>query len=111
MMPKNMTRPTNTLLLGALFGALSQMAYAQDHAEGKKTYDSLCFACHATAVANAPKLGDQKAWQPRLKQGVEALYATAIKGKNAMPPKGGATHLSDEQIKQAVDYMVSTVEQ
>jgi cytochrome c5 len=83
-----------------------QVAAAGD---GKAVYDKTCMACHAAGVAGAPKAGDKAAWEPRLKQGMEALYATSLKGKGAMPPKGGAVQLSDAEVKAAVDYMVSLV--
>ncbi|HYC35783.1 MAG TPA: c-type cytochrome [Usitatibacter sp.] len=79
-------------------------------AAGKSTYDSACAACHAAGVAGAPKLGDKAAWAPRLKAGKDQLYASAIKGKGAMPPKGGQTALSDDAVKAAVDYMTSSVQ-
>jgi cytochrome c5 len=75
---------------------------------GQALYQQACMACHAAGVANAPKLGDKAAWAPRLAQGVPALVTSAIKGKGAMPPKGGST-ASDADIKAAVEYMVSTV--
>jgi cytochrome c5 len=71
-------------------------------------YTQICQTCHAAGVAGAPKLGDKAAWAPRLAQGVDGLTASAIKGKNAMPPKGGST-ASDAEIKTVVAYMVSTV--
>lgn len=78
-------------------------------AKGKSVFDGTCMACHATGVAGAPKAGDKAAWAPRLKAGVDALYASALKGKNAMPPKGGNTSLADADVKAAVDYMVGLV--
>ncbi len=75
---------------------------------GKSTYDAVCAVCHGAGVAGAPKLGDKAAWAPRLKQGVAAMHASAIKGKGAMPPKGGNPSLSDADVSAAVDYMVST---
>jgi cytochrome c5 len=77
---------------------------------GKSTYDSVCMACHGSGVAGAPKLGDKAAWAPRLKQGKDALHASALKGKGAMPPKGGNASLADDAVKAAVDYMVSTAQ-
>ena len=74
---------------------------------GKATFDSVCMACHATGVAGAPKMGDKAAWAPRIKQGKETLYNSALHGKGAMPPKGGNTALADDAVKAAVDYMVS----
>jgi len=71
-------------------------------------YTQICQTCHASGVAGAPKVGDKAAWAPRLAQGVDGLTASAIKGKNAMPPKGGST-ASDADIKAVVAYMVSSV--
>jgi cytochrome c5 len=62
--------------------------------QGKSVYDSACVACHGTGVAGAPKTGDKAAWAPRMKQGMPALYEAAMKGKGAMPPKGGNMALS-----------------
>jgi len=75
--------------------------------DGKKVYDTTCMACHAAGVAGAPKTGDKAAWATRLKTGNDALYASAIKGKAAMPPKGGNAGLSDAEVKAAVDFMVA----
>ena len=82
-------------------------AAAAGKPDGKKTYDTSCAACHATGVAGAPKFGDKAAWAPRLKLGIDALHAVALKGKGAMPAKGGNVSLPDADVKAAVDYMVS----
>ena len=74
---------------------------------GKATYDSVCSVCHATGVAGAPKFGDKAAWAPRIKQGKDQLHASALKGKGAMPAKGGNPALSDDAVKAAVDYMAN----
>lgn len=75
--------------------------------KGKAVYDTTCMVCHAAGVAGAPKLGDKAAWAPRIQTGVEALYNSSLKGKNAMPPKGGNAGLPDADVKAAVDYMVA----
>jgi cytochrome c5 len=75
---------------------------------GEALYKQACLACHAAGVAGAPKPGDKAAWAPRLAQGVPVLVQSAIKGKGAMPPKGGSS-ASDAEIQAAVEYMVSTV--
>ncbi len=67
--------------------------------------------CHGPGIAGAPKLGDKADWGPRIAKGKDTLYKHAIEGftgsKGVMPPKGGATTLSDDEVKTAVDYMVS----
>ncbi len=80
-----------------------------DAPRGKTVYDANCAACHAAGLAGAPKTGDKTAWAPRLKSGVNSLYTTALKGKGAMPPKGGNASLPDGDVKAAVDYLVSVV--
>jgi cytochrome c5 len=72
-------------------------------ADGKAVYEKTCAVCHKVM---APKLGDKAAWAPRIKQGADALTASVIKGKGAMPPKGGST-LPDADIKAAVEYIMS----
>ena len=77
--------------------------------DGKKIYDTTCVACHAAGVAGAPKTGDKPAWAARLDTGMNALYANALKGKGAMPAKGGNPALADAEVKAAVDYLVGLV--
>ena len=74
--------------------------------DGVTVFNTVCGACHNTGAAGAPKAGDKAAWAPRIAQGKETLYKSAILGKNAMPPKGGAADLSDGEIKAAVDHLV-----
>ncbi|MES2938180.1 MAG: c-type cytochrome [Pseudomonadota bacterium] len=75
-------------------------------AGGEALYKQACFACHAAGVAGAPKLGDKAAWAPRTQQGIAALVQSVLKGKGAMPPKGGSS-ASDAEIQAAVTYMVN----
>jgi cytochrome c5 len=74
---------------------------------GKEIYTAHCLACHSTGVAGAPKLGDKAAWKVRLGQGESALIASAMKGKGAMPPKGTCTDCSEDDLKRAIDYLLS----
>jgi cytochrome c5 len=69
-------------------------------------YESTCVACHGAGVAGAPKFGDKAAWAPRIAQGVPTLVGSALKGKGAMPPKGGSA-APDADVKAAVEYMVN----
>ena len=73
-------------------------------------YTQVCQVCHATGVAGAPKLGDKAAWAPRIAEAkdIDGMVAFAIKGKGAMPPRGGST-ASDAEIKAVVTYMVNSL--
>ncbi len=90
-----------------------KQAAAQADLGGEEVYKQSCQACHGAGVAGAPKYGDAAAWGPRIAKGADTLNKHAIEGFQGsagfMPPKGGATHLSDKSIVNAVDYMVSAV--
>ena len=83
----------------------------QDDNQGEAIYKKACVTCHGAGVAGSPKLSDKAAWGARIAQGNAVLTQHAIegfKGKTGyMPPKGGFMSLSDEEISQAVMYMVS----
>ena len=98
-----MKKLTLTAICTGLILATSGTAMA----DGAATYKQTCMACHAAGAANAPKLEDKAAWKPRIAQGKDALYASVLNGKGAMPPKAGRADLSDDVLKAAVDYMVS----
>lgn len=87
--------------------SLFAMQPALAGSKGEDTYKKACMACHAQGMAGSPKLGDKAAWKDRIKAGKEALYTSALKGKGAMPAKGGQTALADADVKAAVDYMVA----
>jgi len=78
-----------------------------DLAHGQQIYRQACAFCHDKGVAASPKIGDAAAWSPRLAQGMDVLYASALHGKRAMPAKGGNPSLADADVKAAVDYLVA----
>jgi cytochrome c5 len=79
---------------------------AASASSGEQVYNASCQMCHGTGVGGAPIVGDKAVWKTRIAQGKDALYASAINGKNTMPPKGGAMSTSDDDIKAAVDFMI-----
>jgi cytochrome c5 len=75
--------------------------------DGEGTFKKICSGCHGAGLLGSPKFGDKAAWAPRIAQGLDTLYVSAIKGKNAMPAKGGNPALADADVKAAVQYMVN----
>jgi len=73
--------------------------------EGKAVYNAVCHTCHAAGLLGSPVFADAGAWGPRIAKGKDTLYTHAINGFNAMPAKGGAD-IVDEEVQNAVDYMV-----
>lgn len=69
-------------------------------------YQGACLACHSTGVAGAPKIGDAGAWKARLGNGLDAMIASAIIGKGAMPPRGGSQY-SDDQMRAVIEYILA----
>ena len=74
---------------------------------GEEIYKAVCSACHDSGAAGAPKFADKSAWAARLKKGQKALLASAIKGLNAMPPRGGGVDLSDLEMERVVVYLAN----
>lgn len=74
--------------------------------DGESIYNAICKTCHGTGLVGAPKFGVAGDWSPRIAKGKDTLYNNAINGIGAMPAKGGAD-IADEEVKNAVDYMLS----
>ncbi|TAH43875.1 MAG: cytochrome c5 family protein [Betaproteobacteria bacterium] len=84
------------------------------NAVGESVYKKTCALCHASGVAGAPIPGNKADWEPRIAQGKDILYKHALEGftgaKGMMPPRGGSTSLTDDEVKAGVDFMVSKLQ-
>ena len=78
---------------------------------GPQVYNVACNTCHATGVGGAPVLGDKPAWRSRIAQGSRILEDHVINGYQGevgyMPPKGGRLDLSDQEILDALAFMLA----
>ncbi len=107
-----MSRFISAALCALFVFAMSSTAAnaAYNSAAGKATYDSSCVTCHKDGLMGAPKTGDKAAWAPRIAQGEAILVSKSIKGftgkKGMMMPKGGNPKLTDQQVGNAVAYIV-----
>lgn len=97
-----MKKVASVIAISALLGLSGAVL-----ADGQQTYQSSCQACHATGAAGAPKLGDKEAWAPRIAQGMDTLLKNATEGLRAMPPKGACAACTEDDLKGAIEYMVS----
>jgi cytochrome c5 len=74
---------------------------------GQEVYETYCAVCHKDGIAGAPKFRSEADWKPRLSQKkIDELTLTAIKGINAMPAKGTCGECNEDDIKQAIQYML-----
>jgi cytochrome c5 len=87
-----------------------QLAALSDGFNAETTYMASCFACHSSGAAGAPKVGpgNAAAWAPRMEKGIDAVLANAIKGVNAMPPKGLCFNCTDDDLRAVIEYMVAS---
>ena len=95
-----------TIATAIISVALLGFAGLASAADVEGIYKAKCQACHANAVAGAPKFGDKASWAPRIATGMDAMMVTVMKGKNAMPPKGTCMDCSEDDLKAVVQYMV-----
>lgn len=87
--------------------AAAPVAVASGPKSGKEVFENFCTTCHTAGVLGAPKMGTAADWAPRIAKGKDTLYTHAINGFNSMPAKGMCSACSDDELKGAVDYMVS----
>jgi cytochrome c5 len=73
---------------------------------GDAVVQGQCLVCHGAGLAGAPKIGDVAAWAPRIATGFDALWNSALKGKNGMGAQGGGEY-SDFEIARAVVHMTN----
>lgn len=76
---------------------------------GEQVVEAQCSKCHKEGVGGAPRIGDHKAWTPRLNQGLDHLVRSAIRGHGGMPPRGDRADLTDAEIRNAIVYMFNPV--
>jgi cytochrome c5 len=83
-------------------------AGSQSARTGEQVVRFQCVLCHGAGMAGAPRIGDRKAWEKRLGAGEEALLRSAQQGRGAMPPNGGLSDISAQELRGAIDYMIKS---
>lgn len=74
---------------------------------GEEVFGAYCVACHGSGAPGIPQVGDKEAWAPRVALGADALVASVMNGKNAMPPMGLCGECSEAEIRNAVEHILS----
>ena len=93
-------QPVGTVVLAEATGPKGMMT-------GDQVYGQVCKTCHEAGLAGAPKVGDKAAWGKVIAQGEKTAFDHAINGFKAMPPRGGNSDLTDDEVKRAVVFMAS----
>jgi len=76
---------------------------------GDQVYNAACAGCHISGAAGAPKTGDAGAWATRLDKGMDTLVKHVVEGYNAMPARGLCADCSDQELADAVAFMVDAL--
>jgi cytochrome c5 len=97
-----------SLLTLSACGKSSENEEAPQISAGEALVNANCKVCHAQGINGAPIIGNSKMWSGRLEKGLPALTQNAINGVGLMPARGGST-LSDDEIAEAVSFMVSKI--
>ena len=74
---------------------------------GEEVVKAVCGMCHTAGLMNAPKIGDNGQWVPRIAQGYDVLVSHAINGIRSMPARGGNPALTDGEVANAVVHMAT----
>lgn len=74
---------------------------------GREVYVQSCAMCHANGVGGAPRPGRPEDWGERSRNGPAALMVSVLRGKGAMPPKGGNASLTAAEAYVALDFMLN----
>ena len=86
--------------------AMASASASSSSRSGQEVYQASCAACHNSGAAGAPRLGAGE-WATRLdEKGMDTLVTHTIDGYNAMPPRGGCSDCSDDEIADAVQHII-----
>lgn len=75
--------------------------------KGREVYMQSCAMCHSPGTGGAPRPGVSEDWAERAKKGPAELMISVLRGKGAMPPKGGNASLSRTEAYLALDFMLN----
>jgi cytochrome c5 len=103
----DMKKIAATLVLGICMFACGIASAGGDAKAGEAVYNRACKMCHDSGMMGAPKTGDKAAWAARIKQGADILTKNTITGLKAMPARGSCASCSDDDIANAVAYLIS----
>ncbi len=90
---------------------LSPLAHAEPE---NKTFNKVCHSCHTGGfkgfMSGAPNINEKESWQAYLeKHSVDEMKAIVLQGSDDHKVKGGCKKCSDEEVIDAIEYMLRHV--
>ena len=78
---------------------------------GKKVFYKTCTSCHTGGfkgwITGAPEIGDWDEWEPYFQKGFSVLVTNVNEGTKGHAVKGECDDCTEEQIKAAIEYIMS----
>lgn len=81
----------------------------KDKKPGKAIYKAFCANCHNVKPlisVGAPRFRIKKDWADRIKNTKDNFLEVIDKGKGLMPARGGCFECSDQDLLEAIKYML-----
>ncbi|MDJ0992505.1 MAG: c-type cytochrome [Dinoroseobacter sp.] len=80
-----------------------------------ETFDAVCAACHTGGlrgmISGAPNVKRPDAWRPHLSQhSPDQMLRIVLNGTADHKARGGCDSCSDQQITEALEYLLSVVQ-
>ena len=108
-------RATSLVFIAAVGLAAMAAAIAGGHesaeVSGEAVYEANCANCHSGGFGGfftgAPKVGKKKDWAELIPKGIDTLTANTISGIGDMAARGACESCTDEEIRAAVEHMVT----
>lgn len=93
------------IFLGVIF--CNNIYAVTNTAKGQRIYEQYCHICHEPGLVGAPKFRNKAEWDERLaKKSLNELVDSALKGINAMPAQGTCYECSQDDLREAITYMI-----
>lgn len=94
---------------------MCEASFAQDISkQGSDIYMRACESCHSGGfkgwLTGAPKTGELDDWKPFFEKGAVVMTEHTIDGTEGMEANGGCKDCNSEQIRAAVDYIISNTQ-
>lgn len=78
---------------------------------GKETFENECASCHTGGfkgfMSGAPDIDDTEDWEKSKEKELSVLTKDIIEGTKRHEAKGGCEDCSNEEIKAAIEYILS----
>ncbi len=79
--------------------------------DGEKIFEETCASCHTGGfkgwMTGAPEIGDYDDWEIYFKDGLTEITKHIYNGTDRHEAKGDCDECSEEQIKAAIEYIIS----